>query len=136
MEPTPGGFEAFRPLPYIHAALAMAQVIITVLLIGLAPADAEPDWMVLGVLYGMVPVEAGFALAVAPIVFRKTLASSAYIIRWAMLTAACIFGAVASMLGGPAALAGLCWLVAAVGMVLTRPTRDAFTAWEMRRLEA
>lgn len=126
--------ESYKSLPLIWFALVVGgHVIAPLALLASAPGQ-EADPVVAGALTLAGLGEAGVALIGAPLLFRKVPARSAFIIRWGLCTSVSLMGAIAGFLGALPVTFGL-WALGFAGMVAFRPTPDAFTAWELRRLE-
>jgi len=101
--------------------------------LSVAPADPDPlDPTVLGALLLLGVAESAFALVGAPLVLGKQPAQTAWIIRFACMEAAALFGFVAYYLGAHlpgAALMG--W--AMLGQFLLVPTSGRVEAWDAAR---
>lgn len=125
--------DAYRPLPILWAALVFGGHLLVPSVLAVTATGGE-DPLVPGMLGLIGLLEAGMAVFGAPILFRKTPAAQAFLIRWAILTGTALFGGVAGFLGQPLVQLVLS-LVGLAGMLATRPTPDRYTAWELRRLE-
>ncbi len=116
------------------AFIVSQLVFLVVVNVGLTDPP-ELDWAVVGPLAAVAMFEGVFGLVGVPAVFRKQPAQSAWIIRWAFFEAMTITGLVTAFVGAPLALFYGLFGLSLVCLALTRPTADAFTEWEMRRLQ-
>lgn len=112
--------------------MVFAQLLIPTVLVSLGQPSGDP--VITYVPLGMVVPELLFAMVGVPMLFKHVPAQTAYIIRWAMLTSVALFGAVSGFLGASPLLVVAVVMVAVGCMAVTRPTADAYTAWEMNRL--
>jgi hypothetical protein len=115
-------------------AMAVATLVLPAVTTSLAGAPHEDPMVPLVALLPAVP-ELIIAIAVLPRILVKTPAQSAFVIRWAFLVSAAIFAGVASYMGATAWLVVPVVAAAFLGMLTARPSAEAYTAWEVRRME-
>ncbi len=115
------------------AFLVSHGILFGVFMFGLAgQADVAPTVPI--ALAVVAFAEWAFGLFLAPRFFAQLHAQSAWLVRWAFFESVTIMAGVASFTGGPVIVSVVLFVLALVGMVLTRPTLEAVTAWEVRRL--
>lgn len=114
--------------------LASVTLFAALLLSGLMVPNPTGDASMLAVLGMVAGTTALFSVWGASLTMPKAPAQTVWIMRFAGAESVALFGLVAHMVGAPAGVTAGFFVLAYVLLILARPTADAITAWEMRRL--
>jgi hypothetical protein len=117
----------------LWVSFLISQCVFLGILLFLSP-DGDADLVMVIALGAVGLFEILFGLFGVPLVMWKSPAQTAYLVRWALHEAGVVSGFALVFVGGPMPVFLGLLGVSFIAMWLTRPTADAVTAWEMRRL--